>query len=187
PPMLARTADGGRTWQTRDLTAALGAGMLRLIAVDPVNADKVFLLWSGVDGQALAVTGDGGVTARKVLSPAGTMKAFLRLDSGTILVASDESSVAGLHRSRDGGQTFEAIAAPPHVRALAERAGTVFAATDNFSEGYAIGVSTDEGTTWRPLLSYDAVRAVLPCVKASCRTTCESEADLGLWPAAVCA
>jgi hypothetical protein len=80
PPMLVRTSDGGLTWQVADLSARLGPGMVRLVAVDPTDAGKVFLLWSGVDGQALAVTGDGGADARKILVPTGVLKAFLRLD-----------------------------------------------------------------------------------------------------------
>jgi hypothetical protein len=186
PPMLARTSDGGLTWQVADLSARLGPGMVRLVAVDPTDARKVFLLWSGVDGQALAVTGNGGADAHEILVPTGVMKAFLRLDSGTILVSADDTSTASLFRSTDGGETFVALPAPPHVRALSERAGTIYAATDNFAEGYAIGVSKDEGSSWTPLLAYEDVRGVVPCVKAACQSTCDAEVQLTLWSADVC-
>jgi len=190
PPALGRTVDGGATWRTVDLTAALGPGTVRLVAVDAANPNQVFLAWSNVDGEALAATSDGGLTAHKVLVPSGVMKAFLQLADGTILVAAQDdaqgSSIARLYRSRDGGETFEAAGKPPHIRALAERNGTVFAATDNFSEGYAIGVSTDQGDTWRPLLAYEDVHGVLPCAKASCQDLCASQVQLSLWPAQVC-
>jgi hypothetical protein len=114
------------------------------------------------------------------------MKAFLRLASGTILVSADDSSIAGLYRSRDGGATFDALPAPPHVRALSERDGKVYAATDNFSEGYAAAVSGDEGSSWTPLLAYQDVRAVMGCLKASCQEICASEVQLSLWPEDVC-
>jgi hypothetical protein len=186
PPMLARTSDGGLTWQVADLSSRLGPGMVRLVAVDPTDARKVFLLWSGVDGQALAVTGDGGGDARKILVPTGVLKAFLRLDSGAILVSADDRSTASLFRSTDGGETFASLPAPPHVRALSERAGMVYAATDNFAEGYAVGVSIDEGSTWTPLLAYEDVRGIVPCVKAACQSTCDVEVQLTLWSADVC-
>jgi hypothetical protein len=186
PPLLARTTDGGGTWTTTDLTAGLGAGTPRLIAVDPAQPGKVFLLWSDVDGQALVVTSDGGSDAHEVLRPTGVIKAFLRLGSGTILVATDDNSVAGLLRSRDGGGTFEAVPAPPHIRALSERGGAVYAATDNFSDGYAAGLSMDEGRTWEALLSYDAVRGILPCVKAACQDSCAAQVQLDLWTDDVC-
>lgn len=190
PPELARTVDGGATWRAIDLTAALGPGTIRLVAVDPIDPNKVFLAWSHLDGEALVSTADGGLTAHPILAPSGIMKAFLRLADGTILVAAQDDSegrsVAALYRSRDGGATFQPLSKPPHVRALSERAGTLFAATDNFSEGYAIGVSTDQGDTWRPLLSYQDVHGILPCVKVSCQEICASEAELSLWPAEVC-
>jgi MYXO-CTERM domain-containing protein len=186
PPFLARTADRGGTWTSTDLTAALGAGIPRLIAVDPTEPRQVFLLWSDVDGQALVVTSDGGPNAHEVLRPSGVIKAFVRLASGTILVATDDNSVAGLLRSRDGGTTFEAVANPPHIRALSERAGAVYAATDNFSDGYAAGLSMDEGRTWEALVSYDAVRGILPCVKAACQASCAVQVQLNLWTAEVC-
>ena len=186
PPMLARTTDGGATWATMDLTASLGPGGVRLIAVDPDDAGKVFLLWSGVDGQALGVTVDGGMTVTKPFVPDGVMKAFLRMADGTILVSTDNANAAGLYRSRDAGKTFAVVDNPPHVRALAQRGGTVFAATDNFSEGYAIGASTDAGTTWKAVMSYGQVGAILPCLKAACQTSCAVQAQLQLWPDAVC-
>jgi len=190
PPELARTADGGATWRAIDLTAALGPGTVRLVAVDAADPNQVFLAWSNADGEALVATADGEVTAHKVLIPAGVMKAFLRLGDGTVLVAAQDDSegraLARLYRSRDGGATFEEIAKPPHVRALSERAGVLFAATDNFSEGYAIGVSTDQGDTWRPLLAYEDVHGILPCAKSSCQETCASEVQLSVWPAEVC-
>ena len=187
PPVLARTEDRGGTWTTTDLTAALSAGTPRLVAVDPAEPRKVFLLWSDVDGQALVVTTDGGPNAHEVLRPSGVIKAFLRLASGTILVATDDNSVAGLLRSRDGGATFEAVPNPPHVRALSERGGVVYAATDNFSDGYAAGLSMDEGRTWEALITYDAVRGILPCVKASCQDSCAVQVQLILWTEEVCA
>jgi MYXO-CTERM domain-containing protein len=187
PPVLARTEDRGGTWTTTDLTAALSAGTPRLIAVDPAEPRKVFLLWSDVGGQALVVTTDGGPNAHEVLRPSGVIKAFLRLASGTILVATDDNSAAGLLRSRDGGATFEAVPNPPHVRALSERAGVVYAATDNFGDGYAAGLSMDEGRSWEALVTYDAVRGILPCVKASCQDSCAVQVQLNLWTDEVCA
>jgi len=186
PPVLARTEDGGATWNTTDLTAALGAGTPRLIAVDPTLPRTVFLLWSDVDGQSLVVTTDGGPNTRAILRPSGVIKAFLRLSGGLILVATEDKSVAALFRSHDGGASFEAVSGPPHIRALSERAGVVYAATDNFGDGYAAGVSMDQGSTWEPLVSYADVRGILPCVKAACQASCAVQVQLNLWAESVC-
>ena len=186
PPILAHTIDGGLHWSAVDLTGQVGAGVVRLVAVDPENPRKVLLLWNGAGSQALVMTTDAGVSASKTLVPTGLIKAFLRLTSGTMLVATDADATAGLFRSRDGGARFDAVPGSPHVRALSERAGRVYAATDNFADGYAVGVSTDEGSTWSPLLSYQDVRAIVPCLKAACQTTCDAEVQLALWSKDVC-
>ena len=72
-PKLGKSTDGGATWQLRDLTAALGAGVrsFSLIAVDPVNAARVYLRVADANGERLAITDDGGATATSPLMLAG--------------------------------------------------------------------------------------------------------------------
>ena len=93
----------------------------------------------------------------------------------------------GLYRSRNRGESFERLPTPPSIRALSQRDGVVYAATDNFGDGYAAGTSADEGDTWQPLLRYEQVRAIIPCLMSRCQVTCQTEVDLGLWPQEVCA
>ncbi len=76
---------------------------------------------------------------------------------------------------------------PPAIRALSQRSGKVYAAADNFGDGYALGTSADEGTTWQALMTYADVKAINPCLKAHCQTTCEAEVMVSLWTADVCA
>ena len=70
---------------------------------------------------------------------------------------------------------------PPAIRALSQRGGMVYGAADNFGDGYALGTSTDEGTTWQALMTYADVKAINPCLKAHCQTTCEAEVEVSLW------
>lgn len=188
-PVLARSADGGATWTQNDLTSSLGNGNLRLIAVDPRAPDRVFLLWNdAVKGQALAVSEDGGTTATiRLQTPdgGGVIKAFVSTATGALLLATDTNGTPALYRSVDQGATFEEVAQPPHIRGLSRRGAMVYAAADNFMDGYAIATSTDDGTTWKPLMSYNKVRAIDGCVKAACQDMCKAQVDL-LWPAAVC-
>ena len=65
-PRLARTNDGGAHWTVSDLGAGIGAGVARIIAVDPDDPDTVLLRWASVNGgEAIAVTRDGGATAAR--------------------------------------------------------------------------------------------------------------------------
>ncbi len=195
-PRLARSDDRGAHWTENDLFADLGAGLLRIIAVDSQDPRVVLLRWIGADQQAVAITRDGGATATALLTIMGNLTGALRLADGTLMVSAvvDAGITPVLHRSRDGGARFEVVERPPAIRALAERAGTIYAATDNFGDGFALATSTDQGTTWSKLMSYDQVQAIVPCLRADaqCQATCAALAGMGdmspgmIWSATVC-
>ncbi len=186
-PTLARSSNGGASWQLVDLTPALGGGQVRIVAIDPTDDDRVWLRAIGTGGDALALATRGGATVAVPLSfDSGALAAFTRTAGGTLLAAGTVAGAPVLFRSTDGGTTFVALAAPPHILALAERAGTVYAATDTASEPFAEATSTDEGTTWQPGLAFTNVAAIAPCLKGICQTDCAARAQQKQWPAAVC-
>jgi hypothetical protein len=195
-PKLARSDDGGATWTVRDLGPMVGVAIARIIAVDPEDPNVVLLRLIGTDGQAIGLTRDGGATVTKALEIAGSFTSYVELPSGTRLVGAmvDSNTTPALFRSRDGGETFEMVPDPPRIRALSQRGGVTYAATDNFGDGYALGASSDEGTTWRAVMSYDQIQAIIPCLRsdAQCQTTCQALAGQGamspgmIWEQSVC-
>jgi MYXO-CTERM domain-containing protein len=193
-PFLARSDDGGATWTTADLQPSLGARSARIIAVDPADANVVYLRAIGAGSELLAVTRDGGTTlTTPVTVPGGALSAFARLASGTVLVAGLVPGEGGTTngagwRSTDGGITFDdwTPAPMPRLRALAERAGVLYLAGDNFLDGWALAVSSDEGRTIQPLAGYQQVSAVMACVAAVCGSSCLQQASRNIWPRAVC-
>jgi len=187
-PIFARSSDSGVTWSSTDLGPMLGPATVRIIAVDPINPRQLFLrIGNPSGGEKLGVSMDGGLTITEPVSVDKQLTAFARLASGTILVAGLDSKDNGLgFRSTDGGVTFVPWAKPPHLRALAERDGKLYAAADNVLDLFAAGVSTDEGLTWKPLLTFDQVKRVKPCVKDLCQDTCETMFLLSQWPESVC-
>jgi MYXO-CTERM domain-containing protein len=190
-PKLAVTKNGGATWDTRDLSVTLGNASARIISVDPVNASKLLLrvsLSSGGDG--IAVSLDGGmtfVTPSPLTVPGGVLTSFARLPSGTLLLGGADGARDVVFRSTNGGMSFSEFDAPP-VRGLGQRAGRVFIVSSNDTsvDGYAIGESSDEGQTWRPLLRYGDIQAIEACVKTVCQASCVMEADLSIWPPEMC-
>jgi MYXO-CTERM domain-containing protein len=185
-PILVSTGDGGATWSPVDLEPALGNNGFRIIAVDPQDAKKLYLRVTEDIGEALAVTTDGGSTFTVPARADDRLTAFARLASGTVLVAGSSTTGPVGFRSTDGGATFQAWPGVPHLRALGERGGKLFAAGDNYKDGFAVGVSTDEGMTFQPLLTYDKVMGIKPCVQSICRDICDYQAGLTLWPPEVC-
>jgi hypothetical protein len=196
-PKLARSANGGATFVETDLMKDLGTGIIRIIAVDPVDPNLVWLRWMAPEAQAIAVTRDGGATASKPLPVAGYFTSFVQLPSGTLLVSAmiDAGTTSVLYRSHDGGRNFEPLPDQPNIRALSHRNGLVYAATENFADGYALGVSSDEGSTWRGVMAYDQIQAILPCLHADpqCQASCLALAGAGpmspgmIWEEKVCA
>jgi MYXO-CTERM domain-containing protein len=185
-PTLARSTDGGTTWQLTDLTAALGSGQVRILAIDPTDADRVFLRVIEAVGDTLAIATDGGATVTTPLVLDGGLGAFVRTGAGTLLAFGTAAGAPALFRSTDSGATFVPVAGPPNILALAERAGTVYAATDSSLGPFAEATSTDEGTTWTPGLAFAQVSAIAPCLESACQADCEMRAQQQQWPAAIC-
>jgi photosystem II stability/assembly factor-like uncharacterized protein len=193
-PLLMRSANRGKDWETLDLQPMLGASTYRIVAVDPADAKVVYLRVIASGGDVLAVTRDGGATFTKPVTVAGgALTGFARLQSGTVLVAGLLNSASGATtgvtwRSGDGGRTFQdwALDPQPHLRALAERGGKLYLAGKNYSDGWAIAVSTDEGRTLQPLATYDAVSTIKACARQVCQDNCDYQAGLKIFMPQVC-
>jgi MYXO-CTERM domain-containing protein len=188
-PKLAQTTDGGAHWVVHDLSAMLlaGAYSLGLIAVDPVSPGKVYLRVGSRSGEALAITTDGGATASLPLTLAGgSLTAFTRLPSGSLIAAGVLGTDDVAYRSTDQGASFQMLPAPPPVRGLAARGTTLYAATDTSSTTWAVETSPDEGMTWQPMMAYPDIRAIQGCVMAACQDDCLNRAGMSQWPEEMC-
>ena len=186
-PLIAVTSDGGATWRIVDLSGQLGQSGLRLIGIDRANATRVFLRVSETEDEALGVfdaTTDTLVLPLKY--PGGLMTAFVQTVEGPLVAAGRVPGGPALHRSLDGGATWQAVGGAPNLRALAERDGKIYGAADNTADGYALGVSSDLGVTFTPLMKFADVGSIAPCVRADCQDICKMEVGLGLWPMSTC-
>ncbi|HXU84050.1 MAG TPA: sialidase family protein [Polyangia bacterium] len=174
---LVRSDDGGQTWAMITPQGAPEYADLRIAAIDPTSAQKLYFRASRPreQGEGLLVSEDGGATVRAAFFTMGALSALLVLESGEVLLAEGDGTISHLHRSDDGGATFRQLPAVTiQARSLAERDGLVYAATNHTTDGYAIGVSRDRGATWQGLMSFDAVGAIDGCgdLPALCREVC---------------
>src|SRR5258708_2906383 len=118
------------------------------------------------------------------------MTGFARLASSTILASGMEVDGQGMmtrlsYRSVDGGKTFQPWATPS-LRALAERGGKLYGAADNARDPFALGVSTDEGMTFTPMMKFSSVAGIKRCVQTACAPSCLTQATQMLWPKSGC-
>jgi MYXO-CTERM domain-containing protein len=186
-PKLAVTTNGGGSWTLHDLsTAGLPAGTfsIRLVAVDPTDARKVYLRIANQQEQALAVSTDGGATVSTPLTfPGGTFTAFTRMASGSLIAGGILGTTAVAYRSTDGGGTFSQLPTVPFTfTGLSSRGSKLYAAAENMLDPYAIYTSVDEGTSWQPLLAFDQnIQAIATCLKQYCQTDCENRAGMNLF------
>jgi len=199
-PVLVRSSDGGAHWSSIDLAASAGSAIVRILAVDPANSELVYLRVTTASQEAIAVTRDGGNTlSMPLVLPKGTVSAFARLQSGKVLVgalvpfAGDGGGTMGAgYRSTDGAMSFQPWTLPgqPHLVGLAERIengqSRLYLSGKNYSDGWALAVSSDEGATLAPLMTYDQVKAIEPCVQQICLDTCNFEEMQAIWTPAVC-
>jgi hypothetical protein len=190
-PKLVRSTDGGSTFTTIDVEPLLGSVQLGIMGVDPTDARTIYLRVIDVDHnqESVAISRDGGASfTTPVTVPNGALTAFARLASGTLLVGATAVTVAMGFRSTDGGVSFQPWAGVPHLEALAERGGKLFIAAKNYTDGWALGVSSDEGVTIQPIMTYDKVSSMKACVRnvAVCMDSCENVASRQIWSPAVC-
>ena len=193
-PHLLRSSDGGATWTDRDIQAAVGSNEARILTVDPANPDVLYLRVIALGMESVMVTRDAGMTFTTPVTVAGgALSAFARLASGTVLVAGlvnmNGGGMNGVgYRSTDGGNTFApwTLAPQPHILGLAERDGVLYIAGKNYSDGWALATSRDEGVTLTPLSSYDNVRGIAPCVMSICTSACALVASQAVWTNDVC-
>ena len=137
---IQESRDGGRTWMQSTLDVVPAA-----IAVSPAGDGYAYVFTAG----SVHVTTDAGRTWQTIPGS---------LPSTEILAAAVNPFVpmevyasfadAGLHRSRDGGRSWEPVAPPDDERIVAllvsESPPVLFIA----SESGRVQVSSDEGATW---------------------------------------
>jgi photosystem II stability/assembly factor-like uncharacterized protein len=167
-PYLVRSRDAGQTWERIDLSSSLETALLRILAVDPEDASKVFLrIYDNSAFERLGIYDDASGDVKVALKTESRMSAFLRRSDAALIVATRDS---GTFISTDGGESFDMLKSAPHLRGLGERDGRLYAVADDVMDGYAVGVSDDQGESWQPLLHFKEIRGPLACgdVPARC-------------------
>lgn len=170
-PCIAHSNDGGATWTTQDLSRQLERRpyTIRILSVDPSDANTLYIRLSDGVQDSLAITHDRGTTLLVAQRLASRMTAFLlRSDGALIVAAADATSFI----STDGGATFAPWSDTFHIQALAEKDGALYASASSQKDGFAVAVSTDAGESWRPLLRLPELRGPLGC--SSVRDQCDA-------------
>jgi hypothetical protein len=198
-PRLARSDDSGDTWTTIDIEPGIGAMVPSIAAVSATDAQVIYLHTKTDAGaanpvQGLAISTDGGTTwsTPLVLPGAGAdLTGFARLPDGTLVAVGltagpMATGIPTLFQSDDGGMTFTNTALSFHPVGLGRRDSTIFVATNDYVDGFALTSSADLGHTWTPRLRFQDINDIKACMFTECRPACAYLAGTTLFPAAVC-
>lgn len=172
---LFESTDDGATWT--EWPAPLDPATETSIyigAVDPSDADRVYLRTNGTSRLFVTVPSDAGLSFQAVLTLTGEMLGFALSPDGSKIYAGSE--IDGLFVGDRSSMTFvhqqsivlgtEAGSGDIHVQCLAARAGELWACADEPS-GFIVGVSTDEGATFSPKLHLNGVEAPIACASGT--------------------
>lgn len=160
---VERSIDRGQTWERFDVPGSDSSTAPYLAAVDPVNPERVFLRLDGEMGK-LFVSPDGGETWDLVFTGEGKLKGFaLSPDGATVLVGGEADGVW-----RAPAATLEFVkVSEVAVECLTWAGAGVYACASEFTEGFTIGLSTDEGETFSPIHHLPCLRGPLACDPAT--------------------
>jgi MYXO-CTERM domain-containing protein len=157
-PVLYRSIDGGGGFEPFPVVAELDGGNVYLSAVDPLDPDRVYARVDGERLDRLLVSDDGGESWIETLAMP-QMFGFARSPDGSTLWTSGPT---GLWRSEDRGARFEQVAML-NGGCLASREGELWICADNITDGFALGVSRDDGETIEPVLRFAEIERVIAC------------------------
>jgi hypothetical protein len=160
-------------------------GALYIAAVDPLDADRVYVRTALAKGSPsrLLVSSDGGAMFTPVLTLTGQMLGFaLSPDGATIYAGSVED---GLFAAPRGSLQFEQKSKTP-VWCLAARDHEVWSCSDEKS-GFIAGVSHDDGATFAPKLHLCGIHAPITCDADAAGAACSPAALQQLLLALGCA
>lgn len=162
--VLFASNDDGQHWSEYPLPfePKLEQGVY-IAAVDPQDANTVYVRTSSATVSRLLVSHDGG--ARVSVIHEGSLLAFALSPDGKQLYFGGED---GLYSGLAHAGKFERRATV-RVLCLAATEGTLYACSDEYS-GFTVGASSDGGFSFEALLHLKTVRGPLSCSADQCET-----------------
>ena len=150
---IARSDDAGARWTTFDVEPSIGARTARIVAVDPVDANVIYLRVTGQGAELLAVSRDGGMTLHDTDHAGGRNAQRVRAPRERHGAGRRPRARRGRHdrgcgvalgrRRRDVRRLdADADATPARARRACRR---LYLAGSNYIDGWALAVSSDDG------------------------------------------
>ncbi|HWP06217.1 MAG TPA: MYXO-CTERM sorting domain-containing protein [Polyangiaceae bacterium] len=157
--VLLRSGDRGETFKSFPVPNTTTGRRPYIAAVDATDENTVYVRLVGVQGE-LQVTRDGGKSFETLLDTTLAVKGFAVSPDGSTVLASNDFD--GTFRASTSDYAFERISCGGHACLSWSDAG-LFGCGDDMVDGYIVGRSEDDGTSFTRLLAMPCVRGPLEC------------------------
>jgi photosystem II stability/assembly factor-like uncharacterized protein len=190
PLVTAVSADGGETWSVDDNASAGVATsnqIVEFLGVSPDDPQTVYVMVTSSKGDEIWKSTQRGRALTKILTLADQEEwprgGFSFGASGQTLyvagydpLSSGTRPPASLYVSHDAGATWDRRPSPeagPRFRCISYREGKLYGcAGEQFSgDQFLLGVSSDEGRSWTPVIRQNDVRGPHACNAPRCSNT----------------
>ncbi|MBK7585782.1 MAG: hypothetical protein IPI67_37045 [Myxococcales bacterium] len=172
--------DAGKTWTRSDIDAPAGSSAF-IAAADPKVPDTVYVRFERstastqeVSESWLMVSLDGGQTFKEVLRKKAILFGFtFTPDASKVMVGFGdpqgsfkiEPADLGLYAAPTGSADFQQLH-PNHISCLSFIGNDLYACTSQFSDGFELGLSVDQGLSFTPVMELGQVTP-LQCAAGS--------------------
>lgn len=169
------STDDAQHWTERPipLDASTFENGAYVAAVDPTNADRIYVRTSSLTSGRLLVTADAGATFTSVYHGGPLLGFALTADGSRVYVG---GLADGLHVASSANLAFTKRSSI-QLQCLAVGGATLYACSSEVS-GFVLGASTNEGASWSPLVHLSTIRGPLACPSGTSSAACVAE-----WPA----
>jgi photosystem II stability/assembly factor-like uncharacterized protein len=187
---LLRSADAALSWQRSPLSMEPGVTPRVIGARGAPGRSRVFVIADYAQAEGITIAGDrallstdGGQTFATLLEATGDLSSWALSANGERLAVGGHDD--GIYLLQDAGSASQGavmtLVASRRVHALAWSAqGRLYAAGHEASDGFSVGVSDDDGRTFRGVFALCQVKAPLACpTDTSVGTECKSSGETG--------
>jgi MYXO-CTERM domain-containing protein len=150
---LARSSDGGASWEIVDIPGSTNTSGPYLAAIDPNDPDTIYVRLEGDIG-VLLVSHDAGDTWETVFTATSQLLGFALSPDGTEVRVGTETD--GIHGASASDLVFSQVSSLG-VRCLTWSGDVLYACAKEAVAGFTIGKSLDKGVTFQPIHN-------LPCL-----------------------
>jgi photosystem II stability/assembly factor-like uncharacterized protein len=172
--VLYVSTDDGSTWTLRDVPLDAATERAPFIsAVDPNNADRLYVRTSGTNVSRLLVSDDAGQSFRVAYAGSLLFGFALSPDGATVYLGGPKD---GLWSASSADLAFTQRS-KASVQCLATSGATLYVCS-NEASGFVVGASGDDGKTIAPLLHLGSIRGALACAPGTTAAVCAAD-----WPA----